>query len=184
MKKCDMKAIEVEALVYMTPERPATEHPCEPQQPYERSSATLLKSAMRLLRRISAALGSGRTSASIALLSTALIAVVTHSEVAGAGTPATSVRHLDILNWIADGERGLWIQMGERKWFYARFPRSCDGLNSTQSLIFDTRISGNRDRTSSVVVPGHGLCSWEALRPSRGPPKSRYAAVVLQPQAQ
>jgi hypothetical protein len=102
-----------------------------------------------------------------------------------AGTFATpSVQRADMRNWLADGERGLWIQGGNSEWFYARFSAACPGLNSTNSLVFDTGASGNIGRTTSVVLPEGGRCEMQSFSPSAGPPKNRNADVVPVPQEQ
>jgi hypothetical protein len=94
------------------------------------------------------------------------------------------VSHAQLRNWLADGERGLWIQGGNSEWFYARFSAACQGLNSTNSLAFDTGSSSNIDRTTSVVLPGGGRCEMQTFAPSAGPPKNRDADVVPEPQTQ
>jgi hypothetical protein len=94
------------------------------------------------------------------------------------------VSHAQLRNWLADGERGLWIQGGNSKWFYARFSAACHGLNSTNSLVFDTGSSGNIHRTTSVVLPGGGRCEMRTFARSAGPPKNRNADVVPEPQTQ
>ena len=94
------------------------------------------------------------------------------------------VSHAQLRNWLADGERGLWIQGGNSEWFYARFSAACHGLNSTNSLVFDTGSSRNIDRTTSVVLPGGGRCGMQTFAPSAGPPKNRNDDVVPQPQTQ
>ena len=102
-----------------------------------------------------------------------------------AGTfAAPSVRHADMRNWLADGERGLWIQGGNSEWFYARFSAACQGLNSTNSLAFDTGSSSNIDRTTLIVLPEGGRCKMQTFAPSGGPPKNRDADVVPEPQTQ
>ena len=102
-----------------------------------------------------------------------------------AGTfAAPSVRRTDMRNWLADGERGLWIQGGNSEWFYARFSAACRGLNSTNSLVFDTGSSGDINRTTSVVLPEGGRCQMQTFAPSAGPPKDRNADVVPAPQTQ
>jgi len=103
---------------------------------------------------------------------------------AGTLAAAPSVHRADMHNWLADGERGLWIQGGNAEWFYARFSTACHGLNSTNSLVFDTGSSGNIDRTSSVVLPGGGRCAMQTFAPSAGPSKNRNANVVPAPQTQ
>jgi len=105
-------------------------------------------------------------------------------DAAGTLVAAPFVHHADMRNWLADGERGLWIQGANSEWFYARFSAACHGLNSTNSLVFDTGSSGNIDRSTSVVLPGGGRCELVTFAPSAGPPKNRNADVVPQPQAQ
>jgi hypothetical protein len=94
------------------------------------------------------------------------------------------VSHDDMIKWLADGERGVWIQTENLKWFYARFRAVCRGLSSTNSVVFDTRGSSRIDRTSSVLVPGGERCRVQTFAPSSGPSKDRYSGVVLQPQSQ
>jgi hypothetical protein len=125
-----------------------------------------------------------RTTTVVAALVTAPLNVsVAASNPAGAAGAATFVHHADLRNWVADGDRGLWIQAGN-EWFYARFSEACRGLNSTNSLVFDTQLSGNIDRTTSVLMPGGGRCVLRSFAPSGGPPQDRYAGVEPQPQAQ
>jgi hypothetical protein len=101
-----------------------------------------------------------------------------------AATDATSVSRANMLNWLADGQKGLWIQAGNSKWFYARFANICPGLQSTNSPVFETGASNRIDRTSSISVSGHQRCKVQTLVPSNGPPKNRNAGVLLQPQTQ
>jgi hypothetical protein len=126
-----------------------------------------------------------RTTALIGVLAMAPLTVAFAApNPAGAAGAAAFVHHADMRDWLADGERGLWIQAGNSQWFYARFSGVCRGLNSTNSLVFDTRSSGNIDRNSSVVVPGGERCAVETFVPSAGPPRNRNADVVPQPQEQ
>jgi hypothetical protein len=94
------------------------------------------------------------------------------------------VSHAQLRDWLADGERGLWIQAGDLKWFYARFAHACQGLSATNSVLFDTRGSDNIDGSSAVVVPGGGRCMVLTFVPSEGPAEDRNAGVLLQPQEQ
>ena len=102
-----------------------------------------------------------------------------------AGTVAATplVHRADMRNWLADGERGIWIQ-GANSWYYASFSGACRGLNSTNSLGFDTGSSGDIERTSRVVLPGGGRCEMRTFAPSAGPSKDRNADVLPQPQTQ
>jgi hypothetical protein len=126
-----------------------------------------------------------RTTAVVAALATVPLNVtVAASNPAGAAGTATFVHHSDLRNWLADGERGLWIQAGNGQWFYARFSEACRGLNSTNSLVFDTKPSRNIDRSTAVVVPGGERCALRSFAPSSGPPEDRYAGLEMQPQTQ
>jgi len=126
-----------------------------------------------------------KTFAALVVFAMALFGVtIAESNTANAGTGAVFVNRADVRHWVADGERGLWIQTGSLKWFYARFTSLCHGLNSTSSLVFATRASDHIDLTSSIVVPGRGRCALQILAPSGGPPKNRNADVMPEPQVQ
>ncbi len=121
----------------------------------------------------------------IAMLASAPMTVtIAEPNPAAARATAAFVNRAEMINWLADGERGLWIQARDLKWFYARFTGVCQGVNSTNSLVFNTRASGNIDTTSSVTVPAGGRCRLRSLVPSGGPPEARNADVVLRPQDQ
>ena len=97
---------------------------------------------------------------------------------------ATFLNRTRLRDWLADGERGLWLQAVDLRWFYARFAHACHGLSVTNSLSFETRAQDKIDSRSAVVVPGSGRCSLMSFVPSHGPPQGRNANVVMQPQAQ
>jgi hypothetical protein len=113
-----------------------------------------------------------------------MAASVAGTYLADVDSTATFLNHAQLRDWLADGERGLWLQAANLRWFYARFVHACRGLSATNSLSFDTRGSGNIDSRSAVVVPGSGRCTVLSFLPSQGPPKSRNTSVVMQPQAQ
>jgi len=105
-------------------------------------------------------------------------------DAAGTFVAPPFVHRTDMRDWLADGERGIWIQGGNSAWFYARFSGACHGFNSTNSLEFDTGSSDHIDRKSSVVLPGGARCEMQTFAPSAGPPKNRNADVLPQPQQQ
>jgi hypothetical protein len=111
-------------------------------------------------------------------------AAIADSYTAPAAAPGAFIRHTDMRDWLADGEHGLWIQAGNLRWFYVRFTGVCRGLSATNSLVFDTGVSGNISRASSVVVPGRGRCTVQSFAASGGPPKNRNAGVAPEPQSQ
>jgi hypothetical protein len=102
----------------------------------------------------------------------------------GFHSTAAFLSHSRLHDWLADGERGLWVQADDLRWFYAGFAHPCHGLSATNSVDFDTRGSGHIDSGSAVVVPGSGRCTFLNFVPSHGPPKDRNANVVPEPQAQ
>ena len=122
---------------------------------------------------------------SIAVFATAAsIVPLAQADPAVGSGPAAFVNRADMRAWLADGEQGLWIQAGNLRWYYARFAGVCHGVNSTNSLAFVTRASDNIDQHCAVILPGGTQCRVQSLVPSGGPPKNRYADVVLQPQSQ
>lgn len=125
-----------------------------------------------------------KLSATAGLVTVLSTAALVEPNPAQARDSTAFIKRDEMLNWLADHDRGLWIQMGEFKWFYARFADVCPGLSSTNSLVFDAPASGNIGRTSIVVGPGGGRCTIRAIAPSNGPPKNRNASVVAQPQTQ
>jgi hypothetical protein len=126
-----------------------------------------------------------RASAAIAVLVVAGLTMnLREARADAAPAAASSVSHADMLNWLADGQAGLWIQAGNSRWFYARLASLCPGLESTNWLVFETGASNRIDQTSSISVSGQGRCKVKALVPSNGPPKNRYAGLLPQPQTQ
>jgi hypothetical protein len=120
----------------------------------------------------------------IALAASPLPASVAGTYMADVDSAATFLNRARLRDWVADGERGLWLQAIDLRWFYARFTHACHGLSVSNSVSFDTRGSHNIDSRSAVVVPGSGRCTVLSFVPSHGPPQSRNASLVMQPQAQ
>jgi hypothetical protein len=93
--------------------------------------------------------------------------------------PPALIQHADMLKWISDGERGLWIQLINLRWFYARFTHVCHGLSSTNSVVFDTRSAGHISQTSAIALPGGARCPFQSLAASVGPPQTRFAVAPV-----
>ena len=84
-----------------------------------------------------------------------------------AANPAPlSISRDEMVYWLADGERGLWIQVNTLDWFYARFASGCHGIDKTKSMVFETDASGSIDGRSSVIMPGGTRCGLHNLAPS------------------
>jgi hypothetical protein len=75
-----------------------------------------------------------------------------------------------IRDWAADGDKGLWVQAVNRKWYYAQFMGRCIGLAFATALGFDTGAESAFDRWSAVIVPGYSRCNVTSLTLSDGPP--------------
>jgi hypothetical protein len=111
------------------------------------------------------------TCAAIALLAAARFTTgEAESPPVNAGAPF--VDHAAMRDWQADGDRGLWIQAGNVRWFYAHLARVCHGLSSTNSLAFETSTLGRIDRTSVLVMPEGAKCPVQSLAPSGAPPRA------------
>lgn len=71
---------------------------------------------------------------------------------------AISFPDRNIRNFEADGERGVWIEDRQRRWYYARLNGICPGLTFAQGIGFDSRGSARFDRSSMILVEGD-LCA-------------------------
>jgi hypothetical protein len=77
-----------------------------------------------------------------------------------------------ILDWRADGERGIWVESPGRQWYYGKFMSSCLGLDFANRVGFDTEANGDFDKFSFVVVRDGfpERCQLISLVTSNGPP--------------
>jgi hypothetical protein len=80
-----------------------------------------------------------------------------------------------ILDWRADGERGIWVESPSRQWYYGKFMSSCLGLDFANRVGFDTEPNGDFDKFSYVVVRDGfpERCQLTSLVTSNGPPTAR-----------
>jgi hypothetical protein len=87
-----------------------------------------------------------------------------------------------ILDWRADGERGIWVESPSRQWYYGKFMSSCLGLDFANRVGFDTEANGDFDKFSYVLVRDGfpERCQLTSLVTSNGPPtaKQRKAAAA------
>ncbi len=124
----------------------------------------------------------GSTVIITALASMLMRATVAQARPVTATAGTAVVNRTEMVNWVADGELGLWVQTLNLKWFYLRFTGAGHGVNQTNSITFDTDGSGNIDRTSSVFVRGTGRCRLKSIAPTGGSPEGRFDNVVQRPQ--
>lgn len=57
-----------------------------------------------------------------------------------------------IRNFEPNGERGIWIEDRQRRWYYATFIGSCPQLDHAMSVGFDTRGASNFDKFGAIVT--------------------------------
>jgi hypothetical protein len=85
----------------------------------------------------------------------------------------TYIRNMaGFLEWVADGERGVYIRGDTGKWYYARTQAACPRLRSATGLSFQTR-NGDLDRFGSLRID-KWRCPLVSVIES-GPPPERDA---------
>ena len=57
-----------------------------------------------------------------------------------------------IRNYEADGDDGIWIEDQQRRWYYGSFIGSCQGLDFSNAIGFDTGGLSRFDRFSTIVT--------------------------------
>lgn len=67
-----------------------------------------------------------------------------------------------IRNFEPNGDRGLWIEDRQRRWYYARIIGPCQDLGHATGLGFDTRGASALDKFGGVVVGGD-FCQFDSL---------------------
>jgi hypothetical protein len=73
-----------------------------------------------------------------------------------------------IQDWKADGDKGLYVESLNHKWFYARFMSPCTGLKFRDRVAFMTEPGGELDQFSAVVT-GDQRCYFKSFAPSAPP---------------
>jgi hypothetical protein len=83
------------------------------------------------------------------------------------------VRSDGILEWRADGDRGLFIRSMSGAWYHARTMAPCGRLASAVSIGFETRGPDRLDRYGTIRVEGW-RCPLASVTRSEGPPRRRH----------
>jgi hypothetical protein len=107
----------------------------------------------------------------LALAAAAILAAAPALAHPAAKTEARIPRMANFLEWVADGDRGLYIQAESGKWYYASTRGPCARLSSATALSFQTAPNGDLDRYGAIRSEG-----WRCLLSSvtqSGPPPSR-----------
>jgi hypothetical protein len=73
-----------------------------------------------------------------------------------------------ILNFEADGDRGVWIEDLRHRWYYGRFITACPGVRFAQAIAVDTRSSARLDRRGQVLFAGD-LCPFDRFTTAARP---------------
>lgn len=67
-----------------------------------------------------------------------------------------------IRNFDPNGDRGLWIEDRQRRWYYARIIGPCHNLDHATGLAFDTRGTAALDKFGGVIAGGD-FCQFDSL---------------------
>ena len=57
-----------------------------------------------------------------------------------------------IRNFEADGDKGIWIEDIQRRWYYGAFKGRCTRLERARGLGYDTGGSSRFDKSSTIFV--------------------------------
>ena len=88
----------------------------------------------------------------------------------GKETSIPFIGTIGLYNFEADGDRGVWLQDQQRRWYYARVLGPCTGLPFAVRIGVDTRFGGSQlDRTGTLLVDRQ-RCPINSLVASNGPP--------------
>jgi len=79
-------------------------------------------------------------------------------------------RMASFLEWIADGDRGLYIRADTGRWYYARTRAPCPRLANDVALRFETRGGRDLDRFGAIRAEGW-RCDLASVTESDGPPR-------------
>lgn len=88
----------------------------------------------------------------------------------GKETSIPFIGTIGLYNFEADGDRGVWLQDQQRRWYYATVVGPCTDLPFATRIGVDTRFGGNQlDRTGTLLVDRQH-CPINSLVASNGPP--------------
>lgn len=73
-----------------------------------------------------------------------------------------------INDWRADGDRALYVQGRNQKWYHAELMGSCIDLPNAERIGFVVEPAGSFDRFSSIIVRGR-QCMLRSLTESDAP---------------
>lgn len=82
-----------------------------------------------------------------------------------------------IRNWVADRDRGVWIQDRSRNWYYGIFSGVCLEVDFAHVIGVDTRGTSRLDRFSNIIVRGE-RCPLSSFVTSSAPPSKKDKAAA------
>ena len=82
-----------------------------------------------------------------------------------------------IRNWVADRDRGVWIQDRSRNWYYGTFFGVCLEVDFAHVIGVDTRGTSRLDRFSTIIVRGE-RCPLSSFVTSSAPPSKKDKAAA------
>ena len=88
----------------------------------------------------------------------------------GKETSIPFIGTIGLYNFEPDGDRGVWLQDQQRRWYYATVLGPCTDLPFANRIGVDTRFNGTQlDRTGTLLVDRQ-RCPLTSLVASNGPP--------------
>ncbi len=78
----------------------------------------------------------------------------------------------DIRTFEPDGNKGLWLQDRQRRWYYAEILGACPDLNFAQAIGLDNRRSDYLDKFTRIYVSGYP-CAFSSFVTSAEPPSKK-----------
>jgi len=75
-----------------------------------------------------------------------------------------------ISGWNADGDKGLFIQGNNGKWYYAEMMGYCPNLANAETIAFASKPTGSFNKFSSIIVD-HKECRVKSLVERERPKK-------------
>jgi hypothetical protein len=109
------------------------------------------------------------------LIAAALLSAVPAyaSETVAAAAETSIPRMSRFLEWVADGDRGLYIRADTGRWYYARLQSACPRLDNRPAMRFDASPVDRFDRFSAIRTDGW-RCQVASVVESEGPPRSHH----------
>jgi hypothetical protein len=78
-----------------------------------------------------------------------------------------------ISDWVADGDKGIWVQGSGRQWYYGSFLSPCLDLPFRNGVGFRFGPGGELDKWGAVIVPHYPQCLFKSFVVSDGPPRAK-----------